>query len=71
MMRFSVCRARVRHDPGAKPGGAGVKFFQAIKDVNQGCSVTPPVLPPRSSGLRFFWRNGRIKERRDQNENVV
>ena len=23
-----------------KPGGAGVKFFQAIKDVNQGCSVT-------------------------------
>ena len=25
-----------------KPGGAGVKFFQAIKDVNQGCSVTLP-----------------------------
>ncbi len=21
-----------------KPGGAGVKLFQAIKDVNQGCS---------------------------------
>ena len=25
-----------------KPGGAGVKLFQAIKDVNQGCSVTLP-----------------------------
>ena len=26
-----------------KPGGAGVKLFQAIKDVNQGCSVTLPL----------------------------
>ena len=25
-----------------KPGGAGVKLFQAIKAVNQGCSVTLP-----------------------------
>ena len=27
-----------------KPGGAGVKLFQAIKAVNQGCSVTLPAV---------------------------
>ena len=31
-----------------KPGGAGVKLFQAIKDVNQGCS-TPRALPAGAS----------------------
>ena len=34
-----------------KPGGAGVKLFQAIKAVNQGCSVT---LPSRC------WHAGRM-----------
>ncbi len=29
-----------------KPGGAGVKLFQAIKAVNQGCSVTLPLPLP-------------------------
>ena len=27
-----------------KPGGAGKKLYQAIKDVNQGCSVSLPRL---------------------------
>ena len=28
-----------------KPGGAGKKLYQVIKDVNQGCSVTLPSRP--------------------------
>ena len=35
-----------------KPGGAGVKLFQAIKAVNQGCSVTLPL--PRRARKSIF-----------------
>ena len=41
-----------------KPGGAGVKLFQAIKDVNQGCSVDAARMPRDESISTHDRANG-------------